>query len=293
MFGFDIGGIRIAPTRILLAIGLFVGLLFVTRLIQRWLKATLLQPSRIDSGLANSIHTGVGYAGYALAALAAISYGGLDITNLAIVAGALSVGIGFGLQSIVNNFVSGLILLVERPIKVGDLVEVEGTQGWIESIGARSTVVRTFENTNIIVPNSTFLETNVVNWTLADPVIRSHVDVGVAYGSPVREVERLLQQVVEEHRHVLAQPEPFVRFMDFGDSALLFRAYFWLRLGETGDRLRIQSDLRFRIDQAFAEAGIVIAFPQRDVHLLPASALTVRIEESGADERVGDGEKGP
>jgi small-conductance mechanosensitive channel len=243
--------------------------------------------SRIDEGAAAALQSLTFYVLLLGFFLLALDTANIPLTVFTFVGGALAIGVGFGSQNIVNNFISGLILLVERPIKVGDLVQVEGTQGWIESIGARSTVVRTFDNTNIIVPNSTFLETNVVNWTLADPVIRSHVDVGVAYGSPVQDVERVLQRILEEHEQVLGRPEPFVRFMDFGDSALIFRAFFWLRLGATGDRLRIQSDLRFRIDHLFREAGIEIAFPQRDIHLRSPDTVSVRLQ--GTSEPGDDG----
>mgnify|MGYP000358529859 CR=1 FL=1 len=145
-----------------------------------------------------------------------------------LVAGALSVGIGFGLQNIVNNFVSGMILLIERPIKVGDLIEVGGTFGQVESIGARSTAIRSFDNFHIIVPNSAFLESNVVNWTHTDDLVRVRLRVGVAYGSPTRRVEELILQAVRELEEAVIPPEPMVIFEDFGDNALIFDLYFWV-----------------------------------------------------------------
>lgn len=271
----------ITPGKIITALVLVVVGLRLSRWIARGGARLLRRRVRLDEGAAAALQSLTFYVLVLAFLLVALDTANIPLTVFTFVGGALAIGVGFGSQNIVNNFISGLILLVERPIKVGDLVQVEGTQGYIESIGARSTVIRTFENTNIIVPNSTFLETNVLNWTLSDPVIRSHVDVGVAYGSPVREVERLLQRILEEHGHVLDRPEPFVRFMEFGESALLFRAFFWLRLGETGDRLRIQSDLRYRIDHLFREAGIEIAFPQRDLHLRSAEPLPVRLEGPG------------
>jgi small-conductance mechanosensitive channel len=283
----------ITPGKIITALVLVVVGLRLSRGIASMGVRVLRRRAGLDEGAAAAIQSLTFYVLLLAFLLIALDTANIPLTVFTFVGGALAIGVGFGSQNIVNNFISGLILLVERPIKVGDLVQVEGTHGYIESIGARSTVVRTFENTNIIVPNSTFLETNVLNWTLSDPVIRSHVDVGVAYGSPVREVERLLQRILEEHGHVLDRPEPFVRFMDFGESALIFRAFFWLRLGETGDRLRMQSDLRYRIDHLFREAGIEIAFPQRDIHLRSAEPLPVRLQDAPPEPPPEDRKKLP
>ena len=164
-FGIEVGQFRISLARILLGIVLFIALLFATRLFQRWLREKALQQTRMDPGIVNSIDTVVGYVGIALAALLAVSYAGLDITNLAIVAGALSVGIGFGLQSIVNNFVSGLILLIERPIKVGDRIVVGDQQGLVRRISVRATEIETFDRASLIVPNSELITGRVLNWT--------------------------------------------------------------------------------------------------------------------------------
>ena len=195
----------------------------------------------------------------------------------------LAIGIGFGSQNIMNNFISGLIILAEHPIKVGDLIDVDGVFGQVERIGPRSSRIRAGDNTHVIVPNSAFLEKNVLNWTVSDDVIRTWVDVGVAYGSPVEEVAEGLQRAVAEEPGVLDSPEPEILFMDFGDNALAFRAYFWVRVARSLDRHRFQSRLRFRIDRIFREAGIVIAFPQRDVHLDSLSPLEVRMVGSDDD----------
>lgn len=265
LFGFDVGGIHIAPSRILVAVGLFVLLLAATRLLQRWLKATLLQPSRIDSGLANSIHTGVGYAGFALAALAAVSYGGLDITNIAIVAGALSVGIGFGLQSIVNNFVSGLILLVERPIKVGDWIGVGPYEGHVRRISVRSTEIETFDRSSVIVPNSELISGTVKNRTHRNALGRVDVAVGVSYSSDPEAVKELLEKVAQESPMVLKFPAPVVTFDNFAASSLDFtiRAF----VADVNKSVATATDLRIRVFKALNAAGIEIPFPQQDVHL--------------------------
>ena len=265
VFGFDIGGIYISPTRIFMAVALFVGLLFATRLVQRWLKSTLLHPSRIDTGLANSIYTGVGYAGFAVAALAAVSYSGFDITNLAIVAGALSVGIGFGLQSIVNNFVSGLILLVERPIKVGDWISVGAFEGHVRRISVRSTEIETFNRSSVIVPNSELISGTVTNRTHRNALGRVEVAVGVSYDSDPEMVKDLLEKVTLESPLVLKFPAPLVSFDNFGASSLDFtiRAY----LADVNKSVSTATDLRLRLFKALQQAGIEIPFPQQDVHL--------------------------
>ncbi len=267
----------ITAGKIAMALVLLVAGFWFSRRLARLLGRALRRRAHFEEGAAAAFQSLLFYVLVIAFLLIALNTANIPLTVFTIAGGALAIGIGFGSQNVVNNFISGLILLVERPIKVGDLVHVEGTEGWIDNIGARSTLVRTFDNTNIIVPNSKFLETNVVNWTLVDPIVRTHVDVGVAYGSELREVARILDHAVREHGQVLGDPEPFVRFMDFGESALQFRTYFWLRMGRGTDRLRIQSDLRFRIDHLFREAGIEIAFPQRDLHLRNASPVRVEM----------------
>jgi potassium efflux system protein len=202
---------------------------------------------------------------------------GIPLTAFAVAGGALAIGVGFGSQNVVNNFISGVILLAERPIKIGDLVQVDETYGNVERIGLRSTRVRTGENIHVIVPNSAFLETKVINWTHNDPTVRVRISVGVAYGSPTREVERLIVQALADHKRVLDTPAPVVLFSEFGDNALQFDAHFWLRVRHQMDRMRVESEIRYRIDDLFREAEIVIAFPQRDVHVDTLRPLDVRL----------------
>ena len=196
--------------------------MFATRLLQRWLREKALQQTRMDPGIVNSIDTVVGYVGIALAALLAVSYAGLDITNLAIVAGALSVGIGFGLQSIVNNFVSGLILLIERPIKVGDRIVVGDQQGLVRRISVRATEIETFDRASLIVPNSELITGRVLNWTHRDSLVSVNVKVGVGYDSDPEQVIAILKKCADEHPEVLRHPPPGAIFENFGDSALMF-----------------------------------------------------------------------
>ena len=185
----------------------------------------------------------------------------------AFISGAIAIGVGFGAQNIINNFISGWILMGERPIRIGDLLEINGTLGRVEAINIRSTRIKRVDGVRIVIPNSHLLENMVVNWNLGDQDIRIFVSVGVAYGSPVRLVAELIEKAVIEQEDVLPDPAPRVLFQDFGSSALVFETYFWTKLRPGGDLRRLRSEIRFRIDELFRENGITIAFPQRDVHL--------------------------
>ena len=222
VFGFEIGHFRISLARILVAIGLFASIVFATRLLQRWLQGSVLTPDRMDPGIAHSVHTGIGYAGIALAGLFAVSYAGFDITNLAIVAGALSVGIGFGLQSIVNNFVSGLILLVERPVKVGDWIVVKGQEGYVRRISVRATEIETFDRASLIMPNSELITGSVTNWTHRNAMGRITINVGASYRSDPEQVIKILTDIAANCPLILQHPKPLVIFEDLGASALEF-----------------------------------------------------------------------
>jgi small-conductance mechanosensitive channel len=219
----------------------------------------------MDPGIVNSIDTVVGYVGVGLAALIAISYAGLDITNLAIVAGALSVGIGFGLQSIVNNFVSGLILLIERPIKVGDRIVVGDQQGLVRRISVRATEIETFDRASLIVPNSELITGRVLNWTHRDSLGAVNVKVGVGYDSDPEQVLAILKKCADDHLDVLRTPAPAAFFENFGDSALMFNLR--ISLPDIGKAGTVQSDLRIAILRALRAANIEIPFNQVDVNL--------------------------
>lgn len=205
----------------------------------------------------------------------------IPLTIFAFMGGALAIGVGFGAQNLINNFISGMILLFERPIKVGDVIEVDGNRGRVIEIGARCSQVRRFDGFDMLVPNSEFLQKSVINLTLADELIRLKVRVGVAYGSPTREVVQIMSEAMAEHGRILKQPEPVVLFEDFGDSALIFSAYFWAQVSPSYDYRIIESDYRHMLDHRFGEAGIVMAFPQLDVHL--DRATPVRRAERGAE----------
>jgi small-conductance mechanosensitive channel len=211
--------------------------------------------------MARLVHYGFVLVGF-LFALGAL---GFDLKNVTIIGGALGVGIGFGLQNVVNNFVCGLIMLFERPVRVGDTIELGGLWAEIKKIGLRSTVVRTFDAAEIIVPNSDLISNQVTNWTLSDRVVRRIIAVGVAYGSDVPLVTETLMECATASSKVLRMPEPQVLFRDFGESSLDFELRVWA--SNVDDMLRVESDLRHEIDRRFREAGIEIAFPQRDLHI--------------------------
>lgn len=199
--------------------------------------------------------------------LAALKYAHVPLTVFTFLGGAIAIGVGFGSQNILNNFISGLILLAERPIKAGDLIQVGDTYGNVKSIGARSTTIRTGENQDIIVPNSKFLENEVTNLTRRDDRLRTSISVGVAYGSPLEEVIRLLELAAAESSQVDERPKPFVWFNDFGDNALAFQLHFWIRAKSVSAMRKAETEVRLNVDRHFRENGISIAFPQRDLHL--------------------------
>ena len=207
----------------------------------------------------------------------------IPLTFFTVLGGALAIGVGFGSQNIVNNFLSGLILMMERPIKIGDIVEVENIQGTVEWVGARSTIIKTFGNLRLVVPNSTLLQNKVINWSLTDDIVRREIVVGVIYGSPVRTVESMLKQAASEHPLVEGYPKPLVLFEDFGDNSLIFTLIIWINMARTGRAQlsirQVESDIRFRIDELFRENHLVIAFPQRDVHLDTLKPLEIRVKQ--------------
>jgi len=249
----------------------------IAKSVMRRVARKLLARVGIQTGAAEAFATLGFYIVLACLVVFALWVAEIPLTVFTLAGGALAIGIGFGSQNILNNFISGLILLAERPIKVGDLIDVNGIFGQVESIGARSTAIKSFDNFHTIVPNSTFLESSVVNWTHTDNLVRISLVVGVAYGSPVRKVEEILLEVVREHGKTVTPPDPVVLFNDFGDSALIFQTLFWIEMKRPMDQRGVLSDLRFRLDERFHEAGIVIAFPQRDLHIDSLRPLQVQM----------------
>ena len=265
---------------------LVIGFLFV-KIAFRIITGRFLPRSHLGETTAVAVGKILNYLAILLLILFALRIVNIPLTVFAFLGGAIAIGVGFGAQNLINNFISGFIIMAEQPIKIGDLVEVEGNFARVEDIGARCTKISTGANVQILVPNSMFLEKSIINWTLSDREVRAYVTAGVVYGSPVREVERLMLQAVREHKKVHKAPEPFVLFDDFGDNALIFQIHFWISMSRLTERRMIESAIRFRIDELFREAGIVIAFPQRDVHLDTQKPLELRIvdAEGGSESR--------
>ncbi|UCH23291.1 MAG: mechanosensitive ion channel [Deltaproteobacteria bacterium] len=262
-----------------LVIALFILIIgiFAAKIVIRILSRRLIRYARMRETTASFIQKVFTYFAYLLVLLFALRMVNIPLAAFAFLGGAIAIGLGFGAQNLINNFISGFIIMGERPISIGDLIEVEGILGQVEEIGARCTRVRTGENIHILVPNSSFLEKNITNWTLSDKQIRTRVTVGVIYGSPIQQVEALLLKSLVDNVKVHKKPEPFVIFNDFGDNALIFELYFWISITKIIERRLIESSVRFRIDELFRDAGIVIAFPQRDVHLDTHKPLELRL----------------
>lgn len=246
--------------------------------ISRWVAAKLLTRFHLDKSDIAPVQSLMYYVLLASFTMLSLTILEVPITAFSFLGGALAIGAGFGSQNIVNNFISGLIILVERPIRVGDVVEIDGTAGSVLQIGARSTKIATSGNREMIVPNSKLLETSVINWTLTDDVGGCVVKVGVAYGSPTREVERLLKVAAAENGNIMQDPAPDVVFADFGDDALKFELRFRVNLRQTR-KVDVESELRFAIDELFSSRGIVMAYPQRDVHLNVLRPVEVRLSQ--------------
>lgn len=274
--GVQLGEIRLSLDMVMTLVLLFTLGVFLTRWLQRLLRVSVLPRTKLDRGAQTATVTGVGYIGLTLAALIAVSAAGLNLKNLAVVAGALSLGIGFGLQTIVSNFVSGIILLVERPIKEGDWIEVSGYSGVVRKISVRSTRIETFDRHDVVLPNSDLISGTVKNMTLSSMIGRLIVPVGVAYGSDLEKTREILLDAAKSHKAIYTEPAPSVLFIGLGESSLDLELRCFLR--DIGEILNVKSDLLFTIYAALNREGVEIPFPQRDIHLPEIDRLITAIE---------------
>lgn len=261
---FQLGNSQISLASLFVALMIIAGFVIISRIIESAVHNTL-KSKAIDSGVKGSIERFSRYLIITLGAFIAMDTIGISLSSLAALGAVLMVGIGFGLQNIAQNFVSGVIILLERPIKKGDIVDVGGVSGRVLDIRVRSTVIETRDDVAIIVPNSQFIAEQVVNDSFSGEKIRRTLKVGVAYGSDVKKVTEILLKVAGEHKQILKEPISKVLFMDFGNSSLDFELRFWVNELWTTDG--ILSDLRYAIDQEFRNADVCIPFPQRDLHI--------------------------
>ncbi|MDQ2705692.1 MAG: mechanosensitive ion channel, partial [Pseudomonadota bacterium] len=279
--GFSIGSFRFSPTGILTGIVVFVIGYFLTRWFQGWLDGSVMARGRVDAGVRNSIRTVVGYAGLALAGLIAISSAGIDLSSFALVAGGLSLGIGFGLQNVVSNFVSGLILLAERPFKAGDWIVAGDVSGTVKKISVRATEIETFQRQTVILPNSQLINSAVGNWTHRNKLGRVDIPVGVAYGMDVRRAHAVLLEIARNHPLVLKNPEPFVLFANFGPAALEFEIRVFL--ADVLNSNVVHNDIRFAILETFDAEGIEIPSTVRAEIKKPGARWPIDDEKDEAE----------
>jgi potassium-dependent mechanosensitive channel len=268
--GFDVGPVHITVGRLLVGAVVIWTALLVSWLIRSFIESEVYRRWDMDRGVGESINALVHYFLVALAFIFVLAALGVELQNFAIVAGALGIGIGFGLQNIVSNFVAGLILLFERPVRVGDTVVVDGEWGTIRKIGLRSTIMQTFDQSEMIVPNADLVSEKVVNWTLSNPIARVILPLGVAYGSSIPQVLEILRAAAPAHAAVLHDPPPQSLFVGFGDSSLDFELRVWVR--DIRQRLEVRSMVLTEVERRLGEAGIEIPFPQRDLHVRSVDA---------------------
>jgi len=273
---FSVGNIELSLL-VIFQVGIIIWTLnFLSHFLNKFLINSVYPRTQLDESAKYTVSTFIKYLLIIIGGMTGLKVIGFELGTLTVLAGTIGIGIGLGIQEIAKNFISGIILLIERPIKVGDLIEVDNLPGRVHAIKARGTVINTFDNIDVLVPNSDFVNKKVINWTHNDKIVRLCVPVGVAYGSDVDLVRTGLLEVAEKHSKVLHKPVPYVYFSEFGDNALNFKLYGWVEDAE--NRLIIASDLHFMIDKLFRKRNLVIAFPQRDIHL-KNSSIVVEIKK--------------
>ncbi len=275
---FNSGDTSVYLNQVIIALLVILVGSFIARRTASLLGKRIRQGDKFTANSAYLIQRLVFYSLILLVVFLALPIAGIPVTIFTVLGGGLAIGVGFGAQNLINNLISGFIIMMERPIRIGDIVELEdGERGKIADIGNRSVRIRRTNGVDVLVPNSFFLEQKVVNWTLFDAKLRGEVRVGVAYGSDTRAVHDLMEDAAKQHPDIDKDQEIIVLFEEFGDNCLNFTVLFWTHVKRPMDLRRVQSDLHFTIDQRFREAGIVIAFPQRDLHIDTLSPIDVRL----------------
>ena len=277
-------GPQITVSQLVLAVLVVVVGIALTWFLQRLLGRQLIK-ANVDPNVAQVMQRIIFYSILVILFITALGMLRIPVTALAFISGAVAIGIGFGAQNIINNLISGWILMSERPVRIGDFVEIDSNRGIVESIGNRSTRIKRVDGVHLLVPNSQMLERMVINWTLVDKQIRTTIRIGVAYGSQPQQVAETIEQAVRAQADVLDDPAPRVIFEDFGDNALIFDAIFWCNVGGERELRQVRSNIRFKISELFGERNITIAFPQRDVHIDGIGPL--QVELVGDDDKAG------
>lgn len=278
----EMGNVSFTPVSLIMGISLIVVVLLIKRMLHRALTKRFFPRFKINAGLANAYSTLIGYVFLILGLfiILPITFQGLDWSTLSVVLGAVSFGVGFGLRNIADNFVSGLIILLERPIKVGDRISIDSANGTVRSIRARSTTIRTNDNIEVIVPNSRFISESVVNWSHNDNMVRLRIPVGVHYDSDANQVREVLERAAAAHADVLEKPAPSAKFIEFGDSSLNFEIWVWT-VDSTQRPNGFKSEINYLLWEHLKEAGIEIPYPQQDLYIkqVPPSKAPPIVED--------------
>ncbi len=268
------------------AIFLFILAYLIAAKISRRLQKEFVSRHLIEDAQARTLRNWIMLVVAMLLALATLSWLSIPLTIFAFLAGALAIGVGFGTQTMIKNFISGIILLFERKVRVGDIIEVDGTLGVVSEINTRSSIVRGFNGIENLIPNSLFLENKVVNWTLNSSFLRRELDLGVAYGTSPQKVIEILNEAADRHGLILKDPAPFSVFETFADNSLNFRLYYWVELNDKTNSLIVGSDLRIMIEKKLAETGIGVPFPQRDIHLNTGTPMQVELTRKRPEQQA-------
>jgi len=280
---FQIKETPVTVISILIFLFFISGFIFLAISVRKALNRKILRHFKIDEGTSYTLSRITQYTIITIGALISFQFVGIDLSGLAVIFGLLSVGIGFGLQNVTSNFISGLIILFERPISVGDRVTVSNIDGDVTEINIRSTKVRTVNNVSIIVPNSEFVSKDVINYSHGDPTYRLDIDVGVSYGSDLETVLKAMREVADENKHVLQKPPPDVHLLEFGESSWNMQLRSWI--GDVKDYPQIRNELNQAIVRKFREYGVEIPFPQRDLHV--RSSVPLPLDDKGSADKTG------